>query len=286
MSPLIEMFYDKRTCALTYVIADEAGGRAAIVDPVLDYEPTSGRTSTEHADEVLAYVRGKGLTVDWLLETHAHADHLSAAGYLKAELGAQTGIGSQIGAVQAIWKDVFGLEPEFPTDGSQFDHLFADGETFRIGDLEGRVLHTPGHTPACVTYVVGDAACVGDTVFMPDFGSARTDFPGGDPATLYRSIRRILALPGDTSLLACHDYLPGGRALEWESTVAEQRAGNPHVRDGIDEAAFIALRQERDSQLAVPSLLLPSVQVNIRAGELPPPAANGTSYLKIPLNAI
>lgn len=287
MKPVVTTFFHEPTFTATHVVRDPAGPAAAIVDPVLDYDAAAGRTATRAADDVLAYVRERGLAVEWILETHAHADHLSAGAYLKQALGAKVAIGAEIGRVQKTFAGVFNFEPGFPADGSQFDRLFGEGDTFNIGALEGRVLHTPGHTPACVTYAIGDAAFVGDTMFMPDYGTARCDFPGGDAATLYRSIRRILALPPETRLFLCHDYkAPGRDRFVWETTVAAQRAGNLHVRDGVSEAEFVAMRKTRDAGLAVPHLLLPSIQVNVRAGQLPPPEANGTSYLKIPLNRL
>lgn len=288
-TPLIRGFFDPATHTVTHVVADPATRRAAVVDPVLDYDAASGRTSTAGADAVIAHVREQGFTVDWLLETHAHADHLSAAPYLKRVLGGQVAIGAKIGAVQKVFRAVF-HDDGIPTDGSPFDRLFEDGDRFAIGSLPVRVMHTPGHTPACVSYAVeGDAGLdvfVGDTVFMPDHGSARCDFPGGDARQLYASVRRLLALPPDTRLHLCHDYPPEGRAPAWVSTVAEQRAHNVHLRDGIDEAAFVALRAARDRTLRMPQLILPSIQVNVRAGEWPAPEANGTRYLKIPLNAL
>jgi glyoxylase-like metal-dependent hydrolase (beta-lactamase superfamily II) len=287
MSPVVTTFFHEPTFTATHVVREPAGPAAAIVDPVLDYDAAAGRTSTKSADALVAFVQERGLAVTWILETHAHADHLSAAAYLRDKLGAKVAIGAEIGRVQKTFAGLFHFEPGFKTDGSQFDRLFKDGDTFRIGALEARVLHTPGHTPACVTYLVGDAAFVGDTIFMPDYGTARADFPGGDAATLYRSIRRVLDLPPETRLFLCHDYkAPGRERFRWETTVAAERAGNIHVRDGITEAEFVAMRTRRDAGLAVPNLLFPSVQVNIRAGKLPPPEANGTAYLKIPLNRI
>lgn len=284
--PQVDPFFDPQTWTVTYVVHAGPGTPAAIVDPVLDYDPKSGRTRTASADRVVAHVRQLGLQVQWILETHAHADHLSAAPYLRQQLGGRLGIGERITEVQKVFRGVFHLEPGFRTDGSQFDHLFADGETFSIGELPVEVLHVPGHTPACVAYRVGDAVFLGDTLFMPDVGTARCDFPGGDAATLYRSVRRILSLPPSTRLFMCHDYPPAGREPRFESTVAEQRAHNIHVHDGMAEDQFVAMRQRRDATLDMPVLILPSVQVNIRAGQLPPPEANGTSYLKIPVNAL
>jgi glyoxylase-like metal-dependent hydrolase (beta-lactamase superfamily II) len=285
--PAVTTFFDETTFTATHVVADPATGLAAIVDSVLDYDPKSGRTATHSADAVIAFVRQGGLTVEWLLETHAHADHLSAAPYLKDKLGGLVAIGEHIRMVQATFKQVFNAEPGFATDGSQFDHLFKDGERFRIGELGARVMHTPGHTPACVSYLVGDAAFVGDTLFMPDYGTARCDFPGGDARTLYRSIRRLLDLPPDTRIYLCHDYkAPGRDAFAWQTTVADERAGNIHVHDGLGEAAFVAMRTQRDKTLAMPVLILPSVQVNMRAGRLPPPEGNGVVYLKVPVNLL
>jgi glyoxylase-like metal-dependent hydrolase (beta-lactamase superfamily II) len=288
MHACVESFYDPATATFTHVVYDREGGHAAIVDPVLDFDVAAARTSTASADKVLAFVRGKRLTVDWILETHAHADHMTAAAYLKRETGAPVAIGRGITAVQARFKALFGLEPEFPTDGSQFDRLFDDGDTFRIGALEARTVATPGHTDDSLTYVVGDAAFVGDTIFAPETGTARADFPGGDARRLYRSIRRLLEeLPPETRLFLCHDYkAPGRDHYAWETTVAEERAHNLHVHDGVSEEEFVAMRTARDKTLAMPLLLLPSVQVNIRAGQLPPPEDNGVSYLKIPVNVI
>ena len=283
--PNIHSFFDPATFTVTHVVADPATQSAAIIDSVLDYDPKSGRTTQHSADQVIAYARQNGLTVDWLLETHAHADHLSAAPYLQEKLGGKIGIGRQICAVQTVFKKLFNAEG-MNTEGSDFDRLFDDTECFMIGEIEVQVMHTPGHTPACLTYVIGDHAFVGDTLFMPDYGSARCDFPGGDAATLYRSTRKVLALPPTTQLHLCHDYPPASRAAQWVTTVAEQRANNIHVHDGISEAEFVAMRTARDKTLAMPVLLLPAIQVNCRAGKLPPPENNGTRYLKIPLNAL
>ena len=284
-TPTIQSFFDPNTFAVTHVLSDPVRRRAAIIDSVLDYDPKSGRTSHDSADQVVAYVKAADLSVDWLLETHAHADHLSAAPYLQALLGGRIGIGRHICAVQGVFKKVFNAK-DMNTEGAEFDHLFEDGETFQIGDLDVRVLHTPGHTPACLTYVVGQDAFVGDTLFMPDYGTARCDFPGGDAATLFQSIQKVLALPPETRLHLCHDYPPGGRAPTWETTVAQQRAHNIHVHDGVTQAEFVALRTTRDKTLAMPVLILPAVQVNVRAGHLPPPEDNGVRYLKIPVNAL
>lgn len=284
--PQVHGLFDPNTWTVTYVVHAGRGSQCAIVDSVLDYDPKSGRTGFESADRVIDYVRSNDLRVQWILETHAHADHLSAAPYLRKHLGGQIGIGSHITRVQKVFKDIFNLEPEFRMDGSQFDHLFAEGEHFRIGELEAEILYVPGHTPACVAYHVGDAVFVGDTLFMPDVGTARCDFPGGDARALYASTRRILSLPPETRLFMCHDYPPDDRAVKFESTVSEQRAQNIHVHDGISEDEFVAMRTKRDATLDMPVLILPSVQVNIRAGELPPAEENGVSYLKIPLNAL
>ena len=286
MSPQVQAFFDPATWTVSYVVFDTPGGHCALVDSVLDYDPKSGRTRTTSADQLIAFVRAQHLTVDWILETHAHADHLSAAPNLRKHLGGKVTIGSQITQVQNVFKGIFHLEPEFATDGRQFDHLLQDGETFAIGQLQAQALSVPGHTPACLAYQVGDAVFVGDTLFMPDVGTARCDFPGGNAHTLYQSIRKLLSLPPETRLFMCHDYPPAGREVQWETTVADQRARNIHVHDGVSEADFVAMRTQRDATLEMPVLILPSVQVNIRAGELPPPEANGLSYLKIPLNAL
>ena len=286
MQAQVKAFFDPATWTVSYVVFDAPGGHCALVDSVLDYDPKSGRTRTDSADQLIAFVREQNLTVDWILETHAHADHLSAAPYLRKHLGGKIAIGGKITQVQNVFKGIFHLEPEFATNGSQFDHLFEDGDTFAIGTLQAQALSVPGHTPACMAYQVGDAVFVGDTLFMPDVGTARCDFPGGNAHTLYQSVRKLLSLPPETRLFMCHDYPPEGRAAQWECTVADQRARNIHVHDGVSEAAFVAMRTKRDASLAMPVLILPSVQVNIRAGELPPPEANGVSYLKIPLNAL
>lgn len=283
----VTTFFDEATFTATHVAEDTETGRCAIIDPVLDYDPASGRTAHRSADKVIAHVRDRGLTVEWVLETHVHADHLTAAPYLKTELGGHSAIGERVTVVQKTFAGLFHAEESFIPDGRQFDRLFADGESFQVGGLPARVLHTPGHTPACVTYVIGDAAFVGDTLFMPDYGTARCDFPGGDAQALYRSVRRILALPPETRMFLCHDYkAPGRSVFQWETTVAAQRRDNLHVRDGIGEEAFVAMRRIRDAGLAMPALILPSVQVNMRAGDLPPPEANGVRYLKIPLNVL
>lgn len=285
-STTVQAFFDDKTWTVSYVIADNASRCAAIVDPVLDFDFKSGRTNTQQADRLIAHVREHGLTVQWILETHAHADHLSSARYLQQQLGGRIAIGEHITQVQATFKKLFNLERGFLPDGTQFDHLFQDGEVFHIGETPAQALLVPGHTPADMAYVVDGAVFVGDTLFMPDVGTARADFPGGDAHALYASMQRILALPPETRVFVCHDYPPAGRAPAWESTVAQQRAANIHVRDGITEAQFVQMRQARDATLDVPTLILPSIQVNIRAGQLPPPEDDGVSYLKIPLNVI
>ncbi|HEY0957268.1 MAG TPA: MBL fold metallo-hydrolase [Roseateles sp.] len=282
----VQAFFDDATGTVSYVIADPVSRQAAVVDPVLDFDFKSGRTNTVQADRLLAHLQAQGLTLQWILETHAHADHLSAAPYLREKAGGRIAIGEHIREVQATFKKLYNLERGFLPDGRQFDHLFKDGELFHIGGLQAQALLVPGHTPADMAYVVGDAVFVGDTLFMPDVGTARADFPGGDAHTLYRSVQRILALPPQTRVFVCHDYPPGGRPAAWETTVADQRAHNIHVRDGISEEAFVSMRQARDATLDVPTLILPSIQVNIRAGQLPPAEDDGVSYLKIPLNVI
>ncbi|MGY6269008.1 MBL fold metallo-hydrolase [Achromobacter denitrificans] len=287
MSPQIQGFFDPVTATITYVVHEPAaGGACAIIDSVLDYDPKSGRSGTASADRVAAYVRQHGLKTEWLLETHAHADHLSAAPYLQRQLGGVIAIGQSIQTVQGVFKTIFNLEPGFQLDGSQFGHLFADGETFRIGGLTAQAIHVPGHTPADMAYLIGDAAFVGDTLFMPDVGTARCDFPGGDAHQLYRSIQRLLSLPDATRLYMCHDYPPDGRDASWQTTVAEQRRANIHVRDGIGEDDFVAMRTRRDATLSMPTLILPAIQVNIRAGHFPPAEDNGVRYLKIPVDAL
>jgi len=286
MNPIVQAFFDPATWTVSYVVYEADGAPCALIDSVLDYDPKSGRTATASADRLIAFVREHRLRVEWILETHAHADHLSAAPYLRKHLGGKIAIGAGIRTVQGVFKKVFNLEPQFRLDGSQFDRLLADNEAFAIGNLRGQAMHVPGHTPADMAYRIGDAVFVGDTLFMPDVGTARCDFPGGDARTLYRSVRRVLDLPGETRLFMCHDYPPEGRGPRWETSVAAQRAGNIHIRDGVSEDEFVAMRTARDRTLAMPTLILPAIQVNIRAGELPPPEANGTSYLKIPVNAL
>lgn len=283
----VKTFFDTSTFTYTHVVTDPATKAAAIVDSVLNYDPKSGRTSTDSADQVIAYVKAEGLHVEWILETHVHADHLSAAPYLKSHLGGKTGIGRQIGTVQKVFKSIFNAEEAFKTDGSQFDVQFDDGESFQVGELKGVVMHTPGHTPACSTYVIDDAhAFVGDTIFMPDQGTARCDFPGGDATILFNSVKRILSLPDSTKLYMCHDYGPNGRDYQYLTTVKEERERNIHVNEGVSVDEFVKMRSERDATLDMPVLILPSVQVNMRAGELPPKEDNGTAYIKVPLNAL
>lgn len=285
--PEVTGFFDHKTFSVQYVVADPATGHCAIVDPVLNYDEKAGRTSTEHADQILAFVHERDYRVQWILDTHPHADHFSAAGYLKEQTGAPIAIGEHVRDVQQLWKKLYNWPVDTPTDGRQWDRLFADGDSFEVGEIPARVMHSPGHTLASITYVIGDAAFVHDTLFQPDFGTARADFPGADAHTLYASIRRILdELPGETRLFTGHDYMPGGREPQWESTVAEQRENNPHVKDGIDEDTFVATRQKRDAELPMPALILHALQVNTNAGQLPQPEDNGVSYLKIPLNQL
>jgi glyoxylase-like metal-dependent hydrolase (beta-lactamase superfamily II) len=287
LRPEIASFFDPATYTVTHVVHDAATMEAAVIDPVLDFDPNSGRTSTLSADKVIDYINSHNLKVTWLLETHAHADHFSAAPYLQERLGGKIAIGADITMVQSVFGKLFNAGTEFERDGSQFDHLFKDGDTFTIGNLPVTVMHVPGHTPACIAYVVGEAVFVGDTMFMPDYGTARADFPGGDARTLFRSLRRILSLPPETRLFMCHDYLPKGRSqYVWETTVAAEREGNIHAHDGITEDEFVMMREARDATLEMPRLILPSVQVNMRAGHLPPPDDNGITYLKIPVNAV
>lgn len=283
----VEGFFDPVTSTVSYLVIDATTKQCALIDSVLDYDPKSGHTHTESADKLIARVRELGVKVQWILETHVHADHLTAAPYLKEQLGGQIGIGKHITTVQQVFGELFNTGVDMARDGSQFDHLFTDGEAFAIGSLPCRTLHTPGHTPACMTYVVGEDAMafVGDTLFMPDYGTARCDFPGGDAHALFHSINKVLSLPPDTLLYMCHDYLPGGREVQFVCTVADERAHNIHVRNGISEAGFVAMRTKRDATLEMPTLILPSVQVNMRAGHLPEPEENGVRYLKIPLNA-
>lgn len=284
--PQVQGFFDPATWTVSYLVHNGPGSAAAIIDSVLDYDPKSGRTRTTSADKLIDQVQAQGLQLQWILETHAHADHLSAAPYLQKKLGGQIAIGDQITRVQKVFKGIFNLEPEFRLDGSQFDVLLQDGQAFSIGELTARVMAVPGHTPACVAYQVGDAVFVGDTLFMPDVGTARCDFPGGDASALYASVQKVLSLPPETRLFMCHDYPPNARPVAFETTVAAQRAHNIHVHDGVSQAEFVEMRTRRDATLEMPVLILPAVQVNIRAGDMPPPEANGTAYLKIPINAL
>ncbi|HET9811013.1 MAG TPA: MBL fold metallo-hydrolase [Sphingomicrobium sp.] len=285
--PEVTGFFHKPTFTVSYIVADPATKRAAIIDSVLDFDDACARTSTESAESIAAFVESQGLCVDWLLETHAHADHLSAAPWLQERLGGTIGIGSAITAVQSVFGDIFNEDSGFARDGSQFGRLFDDGETFTVGDIPATVLHVPGHTPADAAYVIGDAVFVGDTMFMPDYGTARCDFPGGDARQLYRSIRRLTALPDETRVFLCHDYkAPGRDEFAWETSIGAERSGNIHVHDGVSEEAFVAMRTSRDSALGTPELLFPSVQVNMRAGRLPEPEDNGIRYLKLPLNRL
>jgi glyoxylase-like metal-dependent hydrolase (beta-lactamase superfamily II) len=284
--PEVTAFFDEVTNTVSYVVKDPHSAACAIIDSVMDIDYAAGHIAYDHADKIIDFVRKNRLTVEWLIETHAHADHLSAAPYIQGKLGGKLGIGENIKIVQETFGKIFNEGTEFQRDGSQFDRLFKDGDTYRIGTMTVFAVHTPGHTPACMTHVVGDAAFVGDTLFMPDGGTARADFPGGDARALYRSIRRVLTLPPETRLFMCHDYAPGGRAVRWETTVAEERANNIHVRNGVTEDEFVRMREARDKTLGMPKLIIPSLQVNIRAGELPPPDATGKRFLKVPLNVL
>ena len=286
LSPEVTGFFDKASSTITYVIRDPQSASCAIIDAVLDFDYASGRTGYESADEIVAFVKSNSLQLEWILETHVHADHLSAAPYIKAQLGGKLGISENIRVVQDVFGKVFNEGSEFQRDGSQFDSLFVDSDTYMVGSLAAFVMHTPGHTPACITHVIGDAVFVGDTLFMPDVGTARADFPGGDAQDLYRSIKKILTLPESMRLFMCHDYAPDSRNARWQTTVAEQRASNIHVHDGITEAEFVALRNSRDKTLGKPRLIIPSLQVNMRAGHLPEAESNGTHYLKVPVNML
>ena len=286
MRAQIRAFFDPATWTMSYVVYDEQGGFCAIIDPVLDYDPKSGRTKTVSADKLIDFVRENRLTVEWLLETHAHADHLSAAAYLQDKVGGKTAIGESIALVQGSFKKLFNLGPEFVADGLHFDHRITDGEVLRVGKITLKAISVPGHTPADMAYQLDDTVFVGDTLFMPDVGTARADFPGGDAHQLYHSIQKILSLPPQTRLFMCHDYPPSNRSPQWESTVLEEKMYNIHIKDGVTEDAFVAMRTKRDATLEMPVLMLPSVQVNIRAGRFPDPESNGVSYLKIPINAI
>ncbi len=285
--PTVKAFFDNDTNTVSYVVTDPQTRQCAIVDSVLDYDPKAGRTRHDSASQIVAYVKQEGLTVDWLLETHVHADHLSAAPWIQQQVGGKLAIGEHIRTVQDTFGKVFNAGTEFARDGRQFDHLFADGDTYKVGNIEARAIHTPGHTPACMSHVIGDAVFVGDTLFMPDYGTARCDFPGGDARTLYQSVQKLLALPDDTRMFLCHDYLPESRSeYQWETTVGDQRRHNIHVHEGVSEEEFVSMREKRDATLDMPRLILPSVQINMRAGHLPPEEDNGISYLKIPLNAL
>ena len=286
MNPTVKGFFDPDTWTVTYVVYEKPGTPCAIIDSVLDYDPKSGRTSTKSADEVIHFIKAQQLTVQWILETHAHADHLTAAPYLKEKLGGIIGIGENIKTVQGVFKNIFNLETEFCIDGSQFDQLFAEDEKFKIGNLDAEVMYLPGHTPACIGYKIGNTVFVGDTIAMPDVGTARCDFPGGDPALLFKSIKKLLSLPADTLLYMCHDYPPEDRDVCFETTVGAEREKNIHVHDGIDESKYVEMRKARDKTLSMPVLILPAVQINIRAGSLPPAESNGVSYIKVPLNAL
>jgi glyoxylase-like metal-dependent hydrolase (beta-lactamase superfamily II) len=284
--PDVFAFFDAATNTISYVVEDPGSDSCAVIDPVMDLDYAAGRISYAGADAIVAHLRARGRRLEWIVETHVHADHLSAALYIKQRCGGRIAIGDRIGVVQDVFGRIFAEGPDFRRDGSQFDRLFAEGDTYRIGGLRAVALHTPGHTPACMTHLIGDAAFVGDTLFMPDGGSARADFPGGDARTLFRSMRRILDLPPATRLFMCHDYGPNGRPIRWESSVAEERRANIHVRDGISEDEFVAMREARDRTLGMPRLILPSLQVNMRAGALPPPGADGRVFLKLPIDAL
>lgn len=286
MKPVVKGFFDQDTWTVTYVVYEKPGSPCIIIDSVLSYDPKSGRTHTRMADEVVEFVKKNNLKTEWILETHAHADHVTAAPYLKSKLGGKVAIGDHISVVQDVFKGIFNLENSFATDGSQFDHLLIDGEEIHFGNLIFKAMFVPGHTPACMAYQVGDAIFVGDTMFMPDVGTARCDFPGGDAHVLYQSMRKILSFPLDTRLFMCHDYPPNGRPVQFETTVADERKSNIHMHDGISEEQFIEMRSKRDATLEMPVLILPAIQINIRAGDMPPKESNGVSYLKIPVNGV
>ncbi len=286
VKPQIKGFFDADTNTISYVVKDPASDACAIIDSVMDIDYAAGRISYAAADALIAYVQSQRLRVEWLIETHAHADHLSGAPYIQGKLGGKIGIGENIKIVQDVFGKIFNEGTQFQRDGSQFDALFKDGDTYHIGTMPVHVMATPGHTPACMTHIAGDAAFVGDTLFMPDGGTARADFPGGDARVLFRSIKKVLSLPGELRLFMCHDYAPGGRAIKWETTVAEERAHNIHVHDGVSEAEFVAMRAERDQTLGMPKLIVPAIQVNIRAGHLPEPDESGKRFLKVPLNGL
>ena len=287
MKPDVKAFFDEATFTISYVVTDPETKACAVIDSLLDFDQASGRTNTKSADELIAWVKAEGLTCEWIIDTHVHADHLTAAPYIKSQLGGVTAIGDQISVVQKVFKAIFNEGQKFHTDGSQFDHLFADGETYKVGNIEAKAIHTPGHTPACMSHLIGDALFVGDTIFMPDFGTARCDFPGGDAGTLYESVQKLFALPDETRMFLCHDYkAPGRDYYHWESTVGEEKAKNIHVREGTSKEEFIKMRTERDATLAMPKLILPSVQINMRAGNMPEPEDNGQRYMKLPINAL
>lgn len=286
VKPEVTAFFDKDTNTISYVVKDPASASCAIIDPVMDIDYAAGRITYHSADKMIEFVRANGLKVEWLIETHAHADHLSGGPYIQEKLGGKLAIGEQITVVQDVFGKVFNEGTEFRRDGSQFDRLFKDGDTYQIGGMRAFVMHTPGHTPACMTHVIGDAAFVGDTLFMPDGGTARADFPGGDARMLYRSIKRVLDLPGEMRLFMCHDYGPNGREIRWETTVADEREHNIHVRDGVSEDDFVKVRETRDKTLSMPKLIVPSLQVNIRGGRLPEPDQSGKRYLKVPVNGL
>ncbi|WP_084396668.1 MBL fold metallo-hydrolase [Henriciella aquimarina] len=286
-TPTVQGFFDDATNTISYVVWDPTTNKAAVIDSLLDFDQASGRTTTESADRLIAFVKEQGLEVEWIVDTHVHADHLTAAPYIRSQLGGRTGIGEHISTVQKVFGKIFNEGQAFHTDGSQFDHLFKDGETYRIGTIEAKAIHTPGHTPACMSHLIGDALFVGDTIFMPDFGTARCDFPGGDAGTLYDSIQKLFALPDETRVFLCHDYkAPGRDEFVWETTIGQEKAENIHVKTGTTREQFVKMRTERDATLAMPKLILPSVQINMRAGEMPPPEANGQRYMKLPINAL
>ena len=285
--PTVQGFFDDATNTISYVVWDPATSKAAVIDALLDFDQASGRTKTDSADRLIAFVREKGLEVEWVIDTHVHADHLTAAPYVREQLGGRTGIGEHIATVQKVFGEIFNEGQAFHTDGSQFDHLFKDGETYRLGSIEAKAIHTPGHTPACMSHVIGDAVFVGDTIFMPDFGTARCDFPGGDAGTLYDSIQKLFALPDETRVFLCHDYkAPGRDDYVWETTIGEEKRSNKHVKQGTSREDFVKMRTERDATLSMPKLILPSVQINMRAGEMPPAEPNGKIYMKLPINAL
>lgn len=285
--PNVQEFFDEATNTYSYVVWDPSNNVAAVIDSLLDFDQASGRTKTDSADKLIAFVKEKGLTVDWIIDTHVHADHLTAAPYVKSQLGGRTGIGEHISTVQKVFAKIFNEDQRFHTDGSQFDHLFKDGETYKVGTIEAKAIHTPGHTPACMSHLIGDAVFVGDTIFAPDFGTARCDFPGGDAGTLYDSIQRLFALPDETRVFLCHDYkAPGRDTYMFETTIADEKAHNIHVGGSVSKEDFVKMRNARDATLDMPKLILPSVQINMRAGNLPEPEDNGQRYMKLPINAL